>query len=50
MTANELKKGDAVKVVSGIYKGVTGTVDDLQAECSVVRIKDTEGENVYALA
>lgn len=50
MKPNELTKGDAVKVVSGIYKGVEGTVDDIQLECSVVRIKDKEGENVYALA
>lgn len=50
MTTIELSKGDAVKVVSGIYKGVEGTVGDIQLECSVVRIKDKEGENVYALA
>lgn len=50
MKANELSKGDAVKVVSGIYKGAQGTVDDVQEECSVVRIRDSKGENVYALA
>lgn len=50
MKANELSKGDAVKVVSGIYKGAEGIVDDIQVECTVVRIKDREGENVYALA
>lgn len=50
MTATELSKGDRVKVVSGIYKGTEGTVDDVQLECSVIRIVDKEGENVYALA
>ena len=50
MKANELTKGDAVKVVSGIYKGAEGTVDDIQVECSVIRIRDDKGENVYALA
>lgn len=50
VTENELTKGDRVKVVSGIYKGTEGVVDDVQLECSVVRIMDKEGENVYALA
>ncbi len=50
MSTGNLSTGDAVKVVSGIYKGVQGTVDDIQVECTVVRIKDAEGENVYALA
>lgn len=50
MTATKLTKGDRVKVTSGIYKGTEGTVDDIQLECSVVRIRDKEGENVYALA
>ena len=49
MKAIELSNGDAVKVVSGIYKGAEGTVADLQAECSVVRITTEEGDNVYAL-
>lgn len=48
--ADKLAKGDAVKVVSGIYKGAEGTVDDIQVECSVIRIQDKEGENIYALA
>lgn len=50
MTTDKLTKGDKVKVTSGIYKGTQGTVDDVQLECSVVRIVDKEGENVYALA
>lgn len=50
MTATKLTKGDRVKVTSGIYEGTEGTVDDIQLECSVVRIRDKEGENVYALA
>lgn len=50
MKANELSYGDAVKVTSGIYKGATGTVKDVQEHCSVVVIADEEGENVYALA
>ena len=49
MSTDQLKLGDAVKVTSGIYEGVLGTVGDLIAECSVVRIEDTNGENIYAL-
>lgn len=49
MSTDELKLGDAVKVTSGIYEGVLGTVGDLIVECSVVRIEDTNGDNVYAL-
>lgn len=49
MSTEKLKLGDSVKVSSGIYQGVHGTVSDIQDECSVVRIKDTNGENVYAL-
>lgn len=38
-----LAVGDHVRVTSGIYEGAQGTVDDLQPECSVMRIETTEG-------
>jgi transcription antitermination factor NusG len=50
MKADNLAKGDKVKVTKGVWKGSEGTVDDIQVECSVIRIKNKEGENVYALA
>ena len=50
MSTGNLSTGDSVTVVSGIYEGVTGTVEDIQLECSVIRLRDAEGEAVYALA
>ena len=50
MSTGNLSTGDSVTVVSGIYEGVTGTVEDIQLECSVIRLRDAEGESVYALA
>lgn len=50
MRTDKLSTGDSVKVVSGIYEGVQGTVEDIQLECSVIRLRDAEGESVYALA
>lgn len=50
MSTEKLRTGDSVRVVSGIYEGVRGTVEDIQVECSVIRIKDLSGESVYALA
>jgi transcription antitermination factor NusG len=45
----KLDIGMKVIVTSGIYKGAEGIVADIQAECSVVRIRDKEGDNVYAV-
>jgi hypothetical protein len=50
MSTEKLRTGDSVTVVSGIYEGVRGTVEDIQLECSVIRLRDAEGESVYALA
>lgn len=50
MRTEKLSTGDSVTVVSGIYEGVKGTVEDIQLECSVIRLRDAEGEAVYALA
>ena len=39
----QLAKGDPVRVTSGVYKGAEGVVDDLQPECSAVRIRTKSG-------
>jgi len=41
--------GMNVIVTSGIYKGAEGIVADIQEQCSVVRIRSKEGDNVYAM-
>ena len=35
--------GDTVRVTSGIYKDAEGAVEDIQPECSVMRIETNEG-------
>lgn len=40
---SNLAVGDQVRVTSGIYAGAEGTVDDIQPECSVMRIETQEG-------
>jgi hypothetical protein len=50
MPTEKVSTGDHVKVVSGIYAGSEGFVEDIQVECTVYRIKDREGENIYAMA
>ena len=50
MPLEKVSTGDHVKVVSGIYTGSEGYVDDIQVECTVYRIIDREGEFIYALA
>lgn len=40
-------EGDPVRVTSGVYAGAEGIVEDLQPECSAVRIHTREG-NAYA--
>lgn len=40
---SNLAVGDQVRVTSGIYAGAEGRVDDIQPECSVMRIDTPEG-------
>lgn len=49
MNNTELNKGDSVEVTGGMWKGVTGTVEDVHAGSSVIRIRDLRGETAYAL-
>jgi len=49
MKETELSNGDLVKVTKGLWKGITGTIEDVHKESSVVRIKDERGETAYAL-
>lgn len=42
-----LVEGDPVRITSGVYEGAEGIVEDLQPECSAVRIHSKTG-NVYA--
>lgn len=41
-------EGDPVRVTSGVYKNAEGIIEDLQTECSVMRIH-TKAGNVYAM-
>jgi hypothetical protein len=43
-----LSEGDPVRVTSGVYEGSEGIIEDLQPECSAIRIH-TKAGNVYAL-
>jgi len=49
MNTSNLSNGDRVKVTKGLWKGITGTIEDVHKESSVVRIKDERGETAYAL-
>lgn len=42
-----LTEGDPVRITAGIYKDAEGIVEDLQPECSAVRVH-TKAGNVYA--
>jgi hypothetical protein len=48
MKFSELKSGMFVKVLAGPYKDTEGVLEDIQPECSAVRIGTREG-NAYAL-
>lgn len=39
--------GDPVRIDAGVYAGAEGVIDDLQPECSTVRVNTSNG-NVYA--
>lgn len=49
MTTNTMRVGDKVEVLKGVYAGETGTIADIQPECSVIRIENAAKESVYAL-
>lgn len=48
MKQSDLKQGMFVKVLAGPYKDTEGVVEDVQAECSAVRIGTKEG-NAFAM-
>lgn len=47
MKSSLLVEGDPVRITSGVYAGAEGVIEDLQPECSAVRVHTKEG-NVYA--
>lgn len=48
MNQTKFAEGDPVRITSGAYAGAEGVVEDLQPECSAVRILTKTGR-VYAL-
>lgn len=48
MSSSDLKAGVFVKVLAGPYKDTVGVIEDIQPECSAVRIGTREG-NAFAL-
>lgn len=48
MKSTDIKAGVFVKVLAGPYKGTEGVIEDVQPECSAVRIGTREG-NAFAL-
>lgn len=48
MTTNTVRVGTKVEVTDGPFKGATGAVEDIQPQCSVIRIRDG-ADNIYAL-
>lgn len=47
MNISNFSDGDFVRVTDGTYAGAEGVVEDLQPECSAVRVH-TKAGNVYA--
>jgi hypothetical protein len=43
MTVAQFVEGDPVRITSGVYKGAEGIVEDLQPECSAVRVHTKSG-------
>ena len=43
MKEAKFSEGDPVRVTSGVYEGAEGVVEDLQPECSAVRIRTKSG-------
>lgn len=48
MISSQFAEGDPVRITFGTYKGAEGVIEDLQPECSAVRILTKTGR-VYAL-
>jgi ribosomal protein L24 len=48
MTTNTMRVGNKVEVMEGPFKGSSGTVEDIQPQCSVIRIRDG-ADSIYAL-
>ncbi len=48
MKQSDLKAGQFVKVLAGPYKDTEGVLEDVQPECSAVRIGTKEG-NAFAM-
>jgi transcription antitermination factor NusG len=44
----ELEQGTPVKILSGPYRDAEGVIEDVQPECSAVRIETKEGR-AYAM-
>lgn len=49
MTTNTMRVGNKVEVLEGVYAGETGTIADIQPECSVIRIENADADSIYAL-
>lgn len=47
MPLAQIVEGDPVRITFGVYKDAEGIVEDLQPECSTVRVHTKEG-NAYA--
>lgn len=48
MTENTMRVGNKVEVLKGAFAGETGTIADIQPECSVMRIENGR-DSIYAL-
>jgi KOW motif len=48
MTTNTMRVGNKVEVLKGPYAGETGVIEDVQPQCSVIRIR-SGADNIYAL-
>lgn len=49
MTMNTMRVGNKVEVLKGAFAGETGTIADIQPECSVIRIENKDKDSIYAL-
>ncbi len=47
MKRTQFVEGDPVRIEDGVYAGAEGIIEDLQPECSAVRVHTKTG-NVYA--
>lgn len=48
MTTNTMRVGNKVEVLKGPYAGETGVIEDIQPQCSVIRIRSGQ-DSIYAL-